>query len=73
MIVKVVFGDEHTHIRMVDCKDIHLEDAVSYTELICHRNDEAPVLLHLGKYTEDVLYIMEQGQTVDTMVFSKIK
>lgn len=69
MIVKAVFGDKHTHIRMIDCKDIHLEDTDNYTELICHRGDDAPMILHLGKHTADILYIMEQGQTVDSLVF----
>ena len=69
MIVKICFGIEG-HMRVIECHDIHLEKKKGHTELICHGDTEYPRELHLGKRTEDHLYIMDKGQTVDHMVFS---
>lgn len=71
MIVKICFGKDG-HTRVVECYDIHLEKEEGYTELICHGEDGTPTEIHLGKRTEDHLYIMDKGQTVDHMVFSPL-
>ena len=70
MIVKVQFGNEETHCRIIECKDIHIQQEQGYTELIAHSGEEVSIILHLGKETEDHLYLMDKGQTVDHMVFS---
>ena len=70
MIVKVQFGNKETHCRIIECKDIHIEQQEGYTELIAHSGEEVAIILHLGKETEDHLYLMDKGQTVDHMVFS---
>jgi hypothetical protein len=69
MIVKVCFGN-NGHTRVIECSDIHLEKEKGYTELICHGDYEFPKEVHLGKRTEDHLYLMDKGQTIDHMIFS---
>ena len=79
MIVKVVFGNNHTHMRIVECTDIHLEekktdDGEHFTELICHKSGGGdPCIIHLGKGTKDYLYIMDKGKTADRMEFQPVK
>lgn len=70
MIIKVQFGQDKTHCRIIECYDMHIEQKDGYDELICHRGEEEPKILHLGKGSTDVLYLMDKGQTVDSMVFA---
>ena len=72
MIVKVVFGDSGLHCRMLEARDIHIEGAREgeYIEVVCHTvGSEEPIILHLGKYSNDHLYIMDKGKTVDHFTF----
>lgn len=69
MIIKVQFGQDRMHCRILECNDIHIEQVNGYSELICHCGEENPKILHLGKESKDHLYLMDKGQTVDHMVF----
>jgi len=82
MIVKVCFGDKPNHTRIIECNDIHLEyhaneEEKPYTVMLCHRQgSDTPCEIHLGKTKKtppfskvDHVYIMDNGKTVDKMVF----
>ena len=74
MIVKVTYGDNETHVRILECYDMHFEerspcDEPRHTEMIYHTLNHGPGLIHLGKDSIDTVELLDVGGTVDGMVF----
>lgn len=89
MIVKVMFGSvpQTTHIRIVECDDIHVErkqeeGGTEYTELVCRDTSSVEkwipkAIVHVGKLCPegvyDKVFLMQNGVTVDKMTFGSEK
>lgn len=79
MIIKVMYGsiDGAVRTRVIECVDFYLEskkeDGVGFVEALVYteklKEDATPCNLQLGKNFKDVLYVMDQGETVDKIVF----
>jgi len=66
------------HMRIVECKDIHIEamqepepNGLSYFEIAIQPKEkgEDNPSIQVGKFSHDIVYLMEDGKTVDKMHF----